>query len=306
MFKGKWRNKKLESGKFFRTTSIQSDEYGMIIPEVEFPTNKIETQNIFCREPSTAVCISRTPLVRDPYEHQTVYVAESKQSKFAGEGLFAKRLIEAGSLIALFNGVRQRDPIYSKNMPEFSDYRIALDRIVSLDIPEKCKSLQNYRATLGHKTCHSFKPNSSFAEINHPRFGRIMSIVASRNILCNEEILVSYGYRIWQSPAWYANLWFEYLREDLNLTEEEVFHAARKESRFSQAPVPIPPPLKSSSRFLPCGKCKEHIGFGDGSFNCHICNVWYHLSCSQMEPKNINSHLDRDNPIVCDNCSAFT
>ena len=296
----------MESGRFFRTTAIRSDEYGMFIPEVEFPTNQREVQNSFSRDTSTAVCISKSPLIRDPYEHQTVYVAKSKQGEFAGEGIFAKRFIQAGSLVALFNGVRQRDPIYSKNMPEFSDYRIGLDRIVSLDIPEKCKSLNNYRATLGHKTCHSFKPNSFFEQINHPRFGRIMSIVASKDIQIHEEVLVSYGYRIWQSPGWYSNLWFEYLREDLNLTEEEVFHAARKESRFSQAPVPIPPPPKSSPRFLPCGGCKQHIGYGDGCFHCHVCKAWYHFSCKEIETPNINAHLENNESIVCDSCSAFS
>ena len=305
LFKGKWRDNKLESGRFFRTTSVRTDDYGMLIPEIEFPTNQIETQSSYCREPSTAVCISKSPMTRDPYEHQTVYVAKSKQGEYAGEGLFAKRLIPSGSLVALFNGVRQRDPIYSKNMPEFSDYRIALDRVVSLDIPEKSKNLINYRATVGHKTCHSFKPNSTFSEINHPRFGKIMSVVATKDIPSHEEILVTYGYRIWQSPAWYTGLWFEYLREDLNLTEEQVFHAARKESRFSQAPVSVPPPHKSSSRFLPCGECKEHIGFGVGSFNCDICKTWYHLSCTQIEPNNSDACLERKESITCDGCSAF-
>ncbi len=83
---------------------------------------------------STMVCISRTPKLRDPYEHlqarrinppntlassmaaatptflvcRQVYVSLSG-IPLAGQGLFAKRRIPEGALVALFNGVRLRD-----------------------------------------------------------------------------------------------------------------------------------------------------------------------------------------------------
>ena len=305
LFKGKWRNKKLESGRFFRTTSIVYDEYGMPFPEIEFPTNQREVQNTFYRDPSTSVCISKSPMTRDPYEHQTVYVAKSKQGEYAGEGIFAKRLIQKGSLVAIFNGLRQRDPIYSKNMPAFSDYRIGLDRMVSLDIPDKFKSLSRYRATLGHKTCHSFTPNSTFIEMNHPRFGKVMSVFAKEDIPCDEEVLVSYNYRLTQAPDWYVELWFKHLREVENLTEEEVYQAAKKESRFKESPITVPPPPRSSSRFIPCGKCKAHVGLEDTSFFCDICEAWHHLACTQIDVKDFESLLEMKETITCDRCSTF-
>ena len=277
----------------------------MPIPEVEFPTNKTEVQNTFCRDPSTSICISKSPMIRDPYEHQTVYIAISKQGEHAGEGIFAKRLIHKGSLVAIFNGLRQRDPIYSKKTWAFSDYRITLDRTVSLDIPDKLISLSIYRATLGHKTCHSFLSNSRFAEINHPRFGKVMSIVAKEDIPCNEEVLVSYGYRISEAPDWYVDLWFQHLRQDKNLTEAEVYQAAKKESRFSQAPIAVPPPPRSSSRFIPCGKCKEHVGLEDVSFSCDICEIWHHLRCTQIEIKDFKSYLEMKEALTCDMCSKY-
>ena len=53
--------------------------------------------------------MSRTPTTRDPYEQQTVYVGQSRIHPEAGEGLFAKRPLPTGALVALFNGVRQRE-----------------------------------------------------------------------------------------------------------------------------------------------------------------------------------------------------
>ena len=53
--------------------------------------------------------MSLTPTSRDPYEQQTVYVGQSKIHPEAGEGLFAKRPLSTGALVALFNGVRQRE-----------------------------------------------------------------------------------------------------------------------------------------------------------------------------------------------------
>ena len=295
----------MESGRFFRVTSVRADEYGMLMPDIEFPTNQIEVQNTFYRDPSTSVCISKSPMIRDPYEHQTVYVAKSKQGENAGEGIFAKRMIPNGSLVALFNGTRQRDPLYSKTLPAFSDYRIALDRCVSLDISDKLKILSTYRATLGHKGCHSFNSNSAFSEICHPRFGRIMSIVAKEDIPCHGEILVSYNYRICHAPDWYIDLWFKHLREDENLSEEEVYQFAKRESRLSQIPVTVPPPPRTSSRFSPCGRCKEHIGLDDSSFTCDICEVWHHLRCTRIDLEDFKSYLERKETITCDRCSTF-
>ena len=70
-----------------------------------------------------------------------------------------------------------------------------------LDIPKGMENLGRYRATLGHKACHSFTPNAAFTELHHPRFGDIMSIVAKRDIVRGEEVLVSYNYAIHQAQC---------------------------------------------------------------------------------------------------------
>ncbi len=38
-----------------------------------------------------------------------------------------------------------------------------------IDLPRPYDSLINYRATLGHKANHSFKPNAKYHYCKHPR-----------------------------------------------------------------------------------------------------------------------------------------
>ena len=68
-------------------------------------------------------------------------------------------------------------------------------------------SINNYRATLGHKANHSFaKSNAKFVSVVHPRHGPIVSIVSKRKIEKGEEILCSYGYgEDALVSSWYAN-----------------------------------------------------------------------------------------------------
>ena len=294
----------MKCGRFCRIISTKPDKYGMPMFEIEFPNNKIEIQNTFHRDTSTRLSISKSPMIRDPYEHQTIYIAKSKQAEDAGEGIFTKRMIPSGSLVALYNGTRQRDP--PNVMPQFSDYRLELDRCISLDIPDKYRTLPAYRATLAHKACHSFKPNANFVGIVHPRFGKIMSIIATEDIQHHEEVLVSYNYRMVHAPQWYVDFWFTHLRENENMSEEGLYQLAKKESRLNGVLLTVPPPPRTSPRFSPCGKCKQHIGLEDASFNCDICGVWYHFSCcTRIDLESFKLYLEREETVTCDRCSTF-
>ena len=62
-----------------------------------------EQRLMFCR--STEVSVGAGPLVPDPYEERTVEVRASGVGG-GGEGLYVKRNIAKGELIALYNGVR--------------------------------------------------------------------------------------------------------------------------------------------------------------------------------------------------------
>ena len=274
---------KLRNGKFGKVVSLDYDDVGMPIPKVEV----LRDDQMFTYDPSMSVSISKSPLVRDPYEHENVYVARSA-IEFAGEGLYAKRFLPAGSLIALFNGIRQREVGYTKKMQEFSDYRIGMGAgEVCLDIPGAYTSLDKYCATLGHKACHSFKPNSGFRELAHPRFGRIMSIVAETNIERHQEILVSYNYRIHQAPQWYQQLYFQHLREDKQVDEEGLYLIARRIMRQHEVMISIPAPARGSSRFCACVNCDEHVGYDDFSVSCCKCECWVHVRCTSLKVEDI-------------------
>ena len=293
----KW---KLESGQYCRVHLTMTDK----MPDVKLDIVSEKPVSFYL---STSLQISNRPLEQDPYEQQTIYVGQSNISPDAGEGLFAKRDIPEGHLVALFNGVRQRDPVFSaRKQPEFSDYRISLRTDVSLDIPATFVSLNKYRATLGHKCCHSFKNNAKFVDIRHPRYGHIMSVVAQRDIAAHEEVLVSYNYRICQAPRWYVDLWFKHLREDQNLSEETLHVMARKEARLGGFPISVPPPNRNSDRFLPCPMCDEHIGLNNNSVSCAgNCHKWFHCSCVSLGPE-ANSKKDQISHWICQDCTKPT
>ena len=80
-----------------------------------------------------------------------------------------------------------------------------------MDIPPRYRNLENYRATLGHKACHTFHKNAvnvKFENYYHPHFASIIALVATRDIHTKEEILVNYNYKnIKKAPEWYKDLW---------------------------------------------------------------------------------------------------
>ena len=127
-----------------------------------------------------------------------------------GEGLYARRDIPSESLVCLFSGSRKRH--FRNDDWDWSDYCIKLDENCSIDIPDHYIPVKHYCATLAHKACHSFTPNSRFDQVYHPRFGKIMAIFANMDIRKDEEIFVSYNYTIALAPVWYQQVWLTHLR----------------------------------------------------------------------------------------------
>ena len=124
----------------------------------------------------------------------------------AGEGLFAKRRIESGELVALYNGTRTPPSLED----DWSDYRVHLTSELDIDIPDDMRELDQYCATLSHKANHSFQPNCRWSRTDHPRFGFICSITSSREIKAGEEVTVNYRLPLHHAPAWYVDCHQEY------------------------------------------------------------------------------------------------
>jgi len=242
VIQGSFHQGKLSSGQLSRLSGSDL-QLGILLPRttpiLQAPTLTYELSNRFR--------ISTRPLLPEPYEQRYVYVADS-QTEGAGEGLWVKADIRAGQIAAVFNGLRQRDlPGVKSGAKAWSDYRISCSKEIDLDIGKKEESLTNYRATLAHKCCHSFKPNAHFSQFWHPMYGLVMSIVASRDLVAREEVFVSYNYALEKAPEWYQAIWFAHLRDDEGLSEEEIYEWCVRYQRRTgmRLEVPDPPPFST-------------------------------------------------------------
>lgn len=269
--------RRFRKANFSKVINVERSPCGLPVPV----TRPFDLGNITYKyDPSTAVHLSSTPLVRDPYEQQTVYVAQSSLEG-AGEGLFAKRSLGKGQLVALFNGVRVRHVIGAPPSPP-TEYKICQSSVVDLDIPNWATSLKRYCATTGHKACHSFRPNATFSKIEHPRFGHIMCIMSIAEIEAGDEVFVNYNYRIWQGPEWYQQQYLQHLRMVEDVSEETLFLVAARIIRSSGTFVEIPPPPENSCRFDPCAHCGKHVGYQVVSVACLSCQKWCHAKCTAL------------------------
>ena len=166
---------------------------------------------------STVTSVGPGPLTPDPYELVTCEVRRSSVSG-GGEGLFARRNIEKGEIVAFYNGVRLPYVPGEKENWETSGYKIFVNADHSsgerIDLPGDLIHLHNYSATLGHKMNHNFDYNCSEWFFSHPRHGTIPCAVAIRDISQGQELFLHYGYDPNNCPLWYKEAVEEYLREN--------------------------------------------------------------------------------------------
>ena len=144
--------------------------------------------------------ISRTPLEPDSLEHQRVEVRLST-TETAGEGLFARTDFTTGDLVSILNGTRCSPSLQD----EWSDYKVNFNTGLDLDIPHDMRRTDQYCTTLAHKANHSFRPNTRWGRMDHPRFGLVVTLLAVREISVGEEITVNYNYSLSVAPAWYRD-----------------------------------------------------------------------------------------------------
>ena len=180
------------------------EEFKLLIPLFSEPCGPY-----FRREISELLTMTNEVLLPDPFETEWVEVRPSTVP-FANEGLFARRPVEAGQILAFYNGIR-REPKRTFDPPDWvkSAYRIfdPARKKGSLDIPPEYVDSKNYCASLSHKTNHSFMPSAEFEVYNHPRFGLVPCLVSITSIKAGEEIFVHYGYTLDHCPDWYTDAW---------------------------------------------------------------------------------------------------
>ena len=150
---GSFEQGKMKNGRECVPLYIEYDAMGLPYPVLKVLKN---SRLLGYESPGTHVPAKNCGL-RDLWDVLHVYVAPSRV-EFAGEGLFARRKINEGSLVAVFNGSRKRHFRPSQVNEEFSDYCIKVDSTLSLDIPDFYIPVKNYSATLAHKVHLSSSP----------------------------------------------------------------------------------------------------------------------------------------------------
>ena len=174
------------------------------------------------------------PSVTDPLDNRYIEVRESAvEHEVADEGAFAKVDIPPLTPITLYSGLFFRtDELNKYNdkgiREEFLDKGLADDKWkftkyhgsvpecgFSITIPWNRASLDQYRAALGHKLNHSFRPNCEYSGVlDSPRFGLVRAFYTNRYIKKGEELFISYGYPVETGPPWYVDLYKKTKEQD--------------------------------------------------------------------------------------------
>ena len=141
---GSFKRGKMMTGRECVPTSLKFDSFGLPNVTVTPVTN---SRLLTFENPGTHIPAKHCS-VRDLWDMLHVYVRHSAEEG-AGEGLFARRDIKQGQLVALFSGARKRH--FRNESFEWSDYCIKLDESCSIDIPDYYISVEHYSATLAHK-----------------------------------------------------------------------------------------------------------------------------------------------------------
>ena len=191
---------------FIKDIQAQQDQLHLSFTDPEGPEMHLDTP--------TNVSMGTQPLVPEPYETITVEVKPSGIPN-AGQGLFALRTIKEHELVSFYNGLRIPVAQFSQHIKdclaqtngsdglakEQTCHKNALNaetENVIVDIPPFWNDLKRYNATLAHYANHQFEPktNVQLGIIDHPRFGKIHCLVASKTIRKGQEIFLDYSFDV--------------------------------------------------------------------------------------------------------------
>lgn len=182
---------------------------------------------------ATKTYIGDNPLVSDPYEDSMVALGNSSVPD-SGDGLFAKKDMPKGTIVAFYNGVRLP---YKLGGPKedwsTSGYKIYINADYEsgerMDIPEEYISYNNYKASLGHKLNHSFRANCEEWFFEHPRFGLIPCERTKVDVKEGQELFLDYEYDPYNCPEWFSQQLIAFKK---SMTDEEEAKLNVKYARF--------------------------------------------------------------------------
>jgi len=199
-----------DKGEMVKTQAVTITGFETEYNCIKVPIFTPPTGDFYKREVSTNSWITSHTLLEDPYEKSTVFITTSN-TPGAEEGLFAARDLKTNTIAAFYNGLRRQKPEDSASTWQLQEnaYKIfdPLNKKGVIDIIPEYQSLSAYRASLAHKTNHSFLPNCEFSEVNHPRWGLVPCVMTRQDVKRGEELLVWYGYDLDYCPDWYKDAW---------------------------------------------------------------------------------------------------
>merc|ERR1712110_21506 len=196
---GQFRNGTMLSAKVSKVKRERCN-HGIKELEIEEPNADSPT---FRYTTTSHTHIGDQPTLMDPYERKMIYIDDGVKD----DGMFARRNISKGDLLAYYSGLtvnilNTNEGLCPTNQTMAERWECERNLMLlknsyqnsyAIDVPKSHWDIVKYRATLGHKANHSFKYfNSEYGMAYHPRYGSIRSIVAIRNIIKGEEILVDY------------------------------------------------------------------------------------------------------------------
>lgn len=181
----------------------------------------------FYFDAGTNVSMGSLPFAKDPYEEMTVKL-DTSNVPGSGQGIFAVRDIEADEVIAIYNGFHfagkseveaheedcqnrtEGETAFEKQTKCFK-YKIGTVSGELLNIPPWLDDIQLYNATSAHKVNNKFPPftNSVFGAMEHPRFGAIVTVAATKHIPAGDEIYVNYGYAVNATNIKLMSPWYD-------------------------------------------------------------------------------------------------
>jgi histone-lysine N-methyltransferase SETD7 len=191
--------------------------------------------------PPSHYSLGAPPTLKDPMESVTVEVEQSRIPG-AASGLFLKRAVIAGEVVAFYSGfiIHCESSLRALDRRELSNdaehernmYNLALDlpgeeENLCIDIPtDMGNNVSMYNATLGHKVNHSFEPNSEFILFSaHPIFGTVMALAAMEDMLPGQELTVNYGYNFTaepEQPPWFVEQWKAFYSKSNSSCHQEL------------------------------------------------------------------------------------
>ena len=225
---GKWRDRVLLEGRYARITGFSCHKDGIL--RVQFEPLKEREDEIVSFSPPTNSSFGGGPKTKDPYEAKFTYLGESKVPG-AGEGVFARRKIPKNRVACPYVGYVYRNlderVIYGQRYLQNASlskaerrwakkYSIGLSTDSMIEIPIEMDSPGVWHPTLGPKVNTDFAErdmNCVYAVMEHPRWGLIQGVHATKDIEEGQELFTDYGYKEGEFPG--DHLWYHEAKREM-------------------------------------------------------------------------------------------